>query len=450
MGMQTNVDLVVIGTGDAGASAAYAVRDAGWSVAIIDERPFGGTCALRGCDPKRMLVGAAELVDWSRRMEGDATRGESRIVWSELMRFKRSYTDPIPADREAGYGAAGIASYHSTARFVNGTTLRVGDDVMQARHIVIATGAAPARLGIPGEEHLVTSDDFLELPDLPEHVLFVGGGYIAFEFAHIAARTSARPVIIQRGDRALTGFDQNLVSQLVDVTRSIGVEVRLQSEVTAIEKASDGFRVHVRTAGEDTVTECGLAVHAGKANLAGLDLEAAGVTYRDAGVTVNQYLQSVSNPAVYAGGDSADGGGLPLTPVAAHEGDLIARNLLDNNRYTMDFSGLASIVYTIPSLGMAGLTESQAQNRGLRFTVHEGDSTTWYSSRRVRARRSGYRVLVEDDTNRILGAHVLGPHTEELLNVFSLAIRAEMPASKLGDVLFAYPTGSSDIQYMVV
>jgi glutathione reductase (NADPH) len=164
---------------------------------------------------------------------------------------------------------------------------------------------------------------------------------------------------------------------------------------------------------------------------------------------VNEYLQSRTNALVYAAGDSADGGGLPLSPVAGAEGDLIARNLLDGNRYTIDFSGLASMVYSVPALGKAGLTEEQARSRGLRFTVHEGDSTEWYSSRRVRVRRAAYRVLVEDQTNHVLGAHILGPHAEEVVNVFSLAIQERIPATRLRSVLFAYPTGSSDIEYMV-
>jgi glutathione reductase (NADPH) len=171
--------------------------------------------------------------------------------------------------------------------------------------------------------------------------------------------------------------------------------------------------------------------------------------YSDAGISVNEHLRSRTNPRVYAGGDAADGGGLPLTPVAIAEGDLIARNLLDGDRYAMDFAGLVSIAYTVPALGKSGLTESQARSQGLRFTVREGDTTAWASSRRLRVPRSAYRILVEDQTDHVLGAHFLGAHTEELVNVFSLAIRERIPASRLGNVLFAYPTGSSDIEYMI-
>jgi glutathione reductase (NADPH) len=159
-------------------------------------------------------------------------------------------------------------------------------------------------------------------------------------------------------------------------------------------------------------------------------------------------LQSRSNPSVYAVGDCADGGGLPLTPTAAYEGEVAAVNLLEGNRQTLNFAGLASIVYTIPSLGTIGLTQDEAQKRGLEFTVHEGDSTHWYSSRRVRARRSAYKIIIEKQTARVLGAHFLGD-TEELINVFALAIRAQIPATLLKDVLFGYPTPSSDIDPML-
>ncbi len=449
--MRATVDLAVIGTGHAGRDAAFTVRKAGWNVAIIDERPFGGTCALRGCDPKKVLVNAARLSDWAHRMEGHGNRVDSGIDWPELIKFKRSFTEPVPASFESAFRAAGIATYHGHAEFTDNRTLRVNDDLIEARFIAIVTGAAPAPLNIPGEELLRTSEDFLDLPDLPERIVFVGGGYIAFEFAHIAARAGARPIILHRHDTVLAGFDQYLASRLVEVTRSIGVDVRLSTQVTAIEKTGNGFRVRTHSAGKDSVEDCDLVIHAAgrKPILNGLKLEIAGISYSDAGISVNEHLQSRTNAAVYAGGDSADGGGLPLTPVAIYEGELIGRNILESNRYSTDFQGLSSIAYTIPSLGKTGLTEPEARKRDLRFTVREGNTTEWASSRRLRVPQSAYRILIEDGTNQLLGAHVLGEYTEELINVFSLAIRERIPATRLRSMLFAYPTGASDIEFML-
>jgi glutathione reductase (NADPH) len=449
--MKTAFDLVVVGTGEAGASAALLCRAAGWSVAIVDKRPFGGTCALRGCDPKKVLVGLAELVDWAERMQGSGIEGSFHIDWSALMRFKRSFTDPVPAQRENALIEAGIRTFRGNARFIDRTTIAVSDHVLESRYIVIAAGAKPARLHITGEEHLTNSDDFLELETLPRRIAFVGGGYIALEFAHVAARAGAAPIVFQRGPRVLTGFEPELATLLREVSTGVGIDVRVDAAVSAIEKLGDGLRVRGICDGAAFAEDCDLVVHAAgrAADLDDLALEVGGVEQTSRGVAVNEFLQSTSNPSVYAAGDSADGGGLPLTPTAAAQGEAVGRNLVDGNRYTVDYTGLASIVYTIPALGMTGLTQDQARQRDLHFSVRSGDSTQWYSSRRVRARRSAYRILVEDAGRTILGAHFLGPHAEELVNVFSLAIRLKATTADLSKVLFAYPTACSDVAYML-
>lgn len=444
-------DLLVVGTGASGTTVAEACAKKSWRVAIVDERPYGGTCALRGCDAKKILVRAAELIDWSQRMGGSGIAGTIRIEWSELMHFKRSFTHPVPAERERELHDAGVAMYRGAARFVDANTMAVANQHIKARCIVLATGAVPATLRLQGEEHLITSEDFLDLESLPRRIVFIGGGYIAFEFAHLAARAGAAPVILQRGPRVLTGFDATLVDRIVEIGGNLGIDVRVNVDVRGIERTPDGVRVTGVQGGEEIVLECDAAVHAAGrvADLDRLDLDAGGITRTKKGVAVNEFFQSCSNAGVYAVGDCADGGGLPLTPTASAEGDLVARNLLDGNRFTLDFSGLASIVYTIPSLGTTGLTEERARESGLRFETHESDTTQWYSSRSVCARGSCYRLLVEDPSGLILGAHVLGPHTEELINIFSLAIRAKIPASALRNVLFAYPTASSDIEPML-
>lgn len=446
-----NFDLVVIGTGSSGTAVATRCAAAGWKVAVVDELPYGGTCVLRGCDPKKVLVGAGELVDWSQRMAGSGIAGDARIDWPALMRFKHTFTDPAPQEREALFRNAGIATYHGTARFVDRASLSVGEQQLQARHFALATGARPAELGVPGEEHLITSTDFLDLERLPRRVVFIGGGYIAFEFAHLAARAGAAPVILQRGPRVLTGFEPSLVDRVAAVSATVGIDVRTDCSVEKIDRSGEAITVAGTRNGAPFSVECDLAVHAAgrAADLDRLELGAADIRRTKKGVAVNPYLQSESNPSVYAVGDCADGGGLPLTPTAAAEGEVAAKNLLEGNRYHVDFAGLASIVYTVPALGMTGLTQERATAQGLRFRIYAGDSTQWYSSRRVRARSSAYQILVEEGSDRILGAHILGPHTEELINIFSLAIRAKITSAFLQDVLFGYPTASSDVAEML-
>ncbi|HEY6485863.1 MAG TPA: NAD(P)/FAD-dependent oxidoreductase [Candidatus Cybelea sp.] len=445
------VDLLVVGTGSAGTAAALRCARAGRRVAIVDERPYGGTCVLRGCDPKKVLVGVAEVLDWSERMRGSGIGGTSSIVWADLMRFKQTFTQPAPAQREAQFAQCSVTMYHGAASFAAPDSLSIDGRIVKAQNILLATGARPATLDLAGAQYLIDSTDFLDLAELPKRICFVGGGYIAFEFAHLAARAGASAVILQRGPRVLTGFEPALVDRIVDLSRTIGIDVRVNVEVDAVEKDGAAFEVTGRANGAAFTLGCDLVVHAAGrvADLDDLSLEKGNVERTPRGVAVNEFLQSRSNPAVYAAGDSADGGGLPLTPTAALEGDIVARNLLEGNRHTPDFTGLTSIVYTIPSLGSTGLTSEQARRKGVPFVVREGDSTQWYSSRRVQARSSAYRVLIDENSGLILGAHLLGPHTEELINVFSLAIRAQVRATDLKDVLFGYPTASSDIEYIL-
>src|SRR5713226_7868279 len=185
--MRRQYDLVVIGTGTAAGVVADTCRRAGWSVAVIDSRPFGGTCALRGCDPKKVLVGAAEVIDWNRRMQDKGIRAQqTRIDWPELMRFKRTFTEPVPKQTEQWMAKSGIATFHGRARLVGPVAIQVGDDVLETANVVVAAGAKPVDLNIPGADHAVTSEQFLELDNLAEQIVFIGGGYISFEFAHVA------------------------------------------------------------------------------------------------------------------------------------------------------------------------------------------------------------------------------------------------------------------------
>lgn len=450
--MDREFDLIVIGTGAAGSAAAYKCRKAGWEVAIIDSRPFGGTCALRGCDPKKVLVGAAELIDWNRRMEGKgvSTKG-AEIDWPSLMRFKRTFTDPVPEDRKKRYAKAGISAFHGQTGFVDQSHVQVKDETLTGRFILIAAGAKPATLDISGEAYLTTSDQFLELERLPQRIIFVGGGYISFEFAHVAARAGAQVTILHRGVRPLEGFDADLVGQLVTATRDLGVDVRLNTGVEAIAKSDDHFVVKATDKNGEQTFESDLVVHgAGRVpNIDDLDLDNAGIVREDRGVLVNEFLQSISNPAVYAAGDAAASSGLPLTPVAGLEGHIAASNMLKGNHRKPDYSGIPTVVFTVPPLASAGLQEAAARQQGLKFKVKHEDTSSWYSSRRVNSKYSGFKVLVEEDSNRILGAHLLGEHAEEVINLYALAIRSGLKADDLKTMIYVYPTSISDVTYMV-
>ena len=450
--MAEKFDLVVIGTGSSASTVAHGCRSAGWTVAVVDSRPFGGTCALRGCDPKKVLVGAVDAIDWTRRMEGKGIRArEARIEWPELMRFKRGFVEGVPRDREEGFARAGIAAFHGRARFVGPSSLRVGEAMLEARNVVVAAGMKPADLRFPGSGDLTTSDGFLELDALPRRIVFAGGGYISLEFAHVAARAGAEVTILHRGERPLPLFDPDLVDILVERTRAVGVRVELRTEITRVERVADGLAVHASGPDAPRLYRADLVVHgAGRVpEIDDMDLSVAGVDWDARGVKVNEYLQSVSNPAVYAAGDAAASGGPPLTPVAGYEGRIVAANLLNGNKTTADYTGIPSVAFTVPPLAAVGLQEAAARKQGLRFRVQKERTSRWYSSRRIAEECSGFKILIEEETERILGAHLLGPHAEDTINLFALAIRSRLPASALKETIFAYPTHASDIVYML-
>ena len=450
--MPRKFDVIAIGTGSAASAVASRCREAGWQVAIVDSRPFGGTCALRGCDPKKVLVGAAEAIDWARRMKGKGIQAAKlQMDWPELMRFKRSFTEPVPKRREDGFAKAGIAAFHGQARFVGPTAVQVGEETLEGRYVVIAAGEAPADLEIPGTEHLTTSDQFLELNELPRRILFIGGGYIAFEFAHVATRAGSQVTVLHRGARPLGLFDPHLVDQLVERTRELGIDVHLGTEAVEIEKISAQLVTRALASGKTRTFPAEMVVHAaGRVpEINGLNLDAAGIAWEKRGVRVNEFLQSVSIPAVYAAGDAAASGGLPLAPVASYEGLIVAANLLKGNHRRPNYLGIPSVVFTIPQLAAVGLSECEAREKNLKFTVKQERTSTWYSSRRVAETYSGYKVLVEEDTDRILGAHILGSEAGEVINLFALAIRSGMRATDLKHMLFAYPTSGSNMTRML-
>ena len=313
----------------------------------------------------------------------------------------------------------------------------------------MATGAWPARLHIGGEEHLTRSDQFLDLETLPRRIIFVGGGYIAFEFGHIAARAGVEVTILHRGERPLEHFDGDLVAKLLERTRAVGIDVRTRTNVLAVEGVPEQFKVLASTESRPEAFEADMVVHAaGRApELGDLNLSAAGIEYDEHGVRVNDVLQSVSNPTVYAAGDAANSGGLPETPFAQYAGSVVARNLLEGNKHRAAYLGMASVVYSIPPLGRVGLTEEEARTKGLSFSVNQADTSSWYSARRVAEPASMYKVLIEKDCGRILGAHLLGPEADEFTNVFALAVRADVRADVLRETLFVYPTQASNMAW---
>ncbi len=448
--MAQDYDLIIIGTGTAARVAAMRMRKAYWRVAVIDFRPYGGTCALRGCDPKKMLRGGAGAVDLAKRMHGKGVTGETGIDWPDLMTFKRSFTDPVPQKHEQSYKAAGIDTYHDPARFAGPNTIAVAGEILNARYVLIAAGAEPVPLGIPGEEHVIDNEGFLALEHLPRRLALVGGGYVAAEFSHIAAHAGAQVMILQRGKRMLPQFDADVVGWLMQRFGEIGVDIHLGTVVEAVEKSDTGFLVRATADGKAKSFAADLVVHAAgrRPALQALDLETGRIAHGNGRLTLNEFLQSVSNPAVYAAGDAARMGP-PLTPVSSHDAKVVAANLLDGNHMRPDYAGVPSVVFTLPPMASVGIGEDEARARGLRFRVKSRLAADWYTARQAAERVYGFKVLVEEESDKVLGAHLVGPHVDEVINIFALAIRHGLTAEILKTTMFAYPAGASDVGYML-
>lgn len=445
-------DLIVIGAGMAGSAAAEKCARSGWRVAIVDELRYGGTCALRGCDPKKILRRGAEIIDAAHLLTGNGIDPAGlRIDWPALSAHMHGFTDPVPTNMEASLARHGVDTLHGTARFTGPDRLDINGTDHRLRHALIATGARPRPLDFPGADHLIDSTGFLYLERLPERVLFVGGGFISFEFAHIAARADTNAVIVDHGPRPLRGFDPDLVDLLVARSNAAGIDIHPNTEIVDVRPAGDGFDVTLDVHGHHTTVTVDLVVHgAGRQpDLTGLDLEAANITHGPHGVTVAGHLQSTTNLRIYAAGDAADTPGAPLTPVAVFEGKVAASNMLKNATTTPDYSGIATAVFTIPELARVGLLESEARDAGIDLDVRTTDTSGWYSNYRIGESTAATKILIDRTTDTIVGAHMLGPEYGELINICALAIKLGLTTRQLKSVSAAYPTVGSDLGSML-
>ncbi|REB05551.1 NAD(P)/FAD-dependent oxidoreductase [Sporosarcina sp. BI001-red] len=449
--MKKNYDLIVIGTGTAGSSTAQACKKAGWTVAIIDRRTYGGTCPQRGCDPKKVLVGAAEWMDWKERMAGKGLSGDAHIDWKDLSAFKKTFTEPIPENTEKKFKELGIDGYHGEAKFESDTQIRVGDDVITGKKILIATGAEPVKLGLKGENLMIHSDDFLVLEELPKKIIFAGGGYISMEFAHLAARAGAEVEVIHGGDRPLEQFDPDLVDLLVKRSEQIGIKIHLNTRVESVEENGSTFTVTGKKDDTKLTFTGDLVVHGlGRAPALDVNPEKGDVTLGEkGGVQVNEYLQSVSNPNVYAAGDAAETSAPPLTPISSRDSDAVIQNLLHGNHTPIVYPVVPSVAFTVPKIGSVGLTEEAAKKSDQKTKVTYQEITDWFTFKRTNEQAAAFKLITDANKGTVLGAHILGDNADDLINHFSTAIRLELTFEEMKKTIFAYPTAASDIGSML-
>ncbi|MGJ8715964.1 MAG: dihydrolipoyl dehydrogenase family protein [Maribacter stanieri] len=443
-------DVFVIGSGIAGQTVAKACTDKGLKVAITDNREFGGTCANRGCDPKKILLSAIEAFELSENLKGKGISKAAIINWKQLQKFKRNFTVNIPASTEHNLMELGITLFHQSPAFLDENTLLVEGKKVIVKKIVIATGLVPRTLTTPGAKHFKESDDFLNLKKLPKKIVFVGGGYIGMEFAHMAARAGAEVTVIDTGKRPLHAFDADLVNELRKYSETLGINFIFNATPTVLKKKRKKLTLTYELEGkEHTIKAEAFFNTAGRVPaLTGLDLEKGNVLFEDNGVTTNAYLQSTSNPNVYACGDVSDKN-LPLTPLSGRQGYVVAENIINGNDKKLEVPVIPSVVFTSPNLATVGYSEEEARSRYKNIRVNFEVATDWFNAKRINTPLYAYKVIMNDRTGEIVGAHLIGPDAGETINIFTMAINNKMTDRDIKSTIFSYPSWVNDIKSMV-
>lgn len=447
--MIAKYDVIIIGGGNAGFGVSSVAHEAGKSIAFVERGDFGGTCPNRGCTPKKFLVAAAQsLHEIERARVHGIETGAPRLDWGRLIRRQKSMIAHVPgamSDLAARRGDI----YRGDAKFVGPNTIRVDGHVLEGEDIVIATGSTPRVLPIPGAEHLITSDDVLSLETRPDEVVFIGGGVIAMEFSHVYARAGAKVTILEAMPRLLPQLDEDLVTAARAESERIGIRVKTGVDVREIRRNGDRFEVHFHADGVPGSVEADRVVNgAGRvANVEHLDLEVGNVRHEGPAIEADEFLRSTSNPSVWVCGDALTRSA-QLSPVATYEGRMVGRNIVSGLVATPDYSVLPSSVYTVPAIATVGLTERTAKEKGLNVNVTVSDMTGWFSGKAYAETAAFAKVLVDQDRDLVVGAHMLGHNGEDLIHHFAMAMRYAIPASSLREDIFAFPTFSADIRSM--
>ena len=443
-------DVFVIGSGVAGQTAAEICREHKLSVAIADNREFGGTCANRGCDPKRILLQFSQLVYQSQNLKGSGVKKLPKLNWKKVQKFRRSFSDPIPQNTEEKLKDLGISRYHQSPKFISKNEIEVEGKVISADKFVIATGNVPRKLDIEGEEFLKVSEDILNLKKIPKSVAFIGSGYIAMEFACMLTTLGCQVTILEKEKTALTDFDQFLVKSLIIKLQSLGVRFVFNADITTVEKLKKNLKISFKHEGESKTLKSRIVINAtGRVpSIDTLDLDKAGIEANGKGIVVNDYLQSKSNVNVYACGDVSDKS-LPLTPLSGLQGYIVGNNLIKEKSKTLDVPCVPSTVFTTPNLSSVGYGEEEAKSRYKNVKVYQGDASNWYNAKKENEDTYAYTILVNERTDEIIGAHILSPEANESINVLATAIYNKMTVEEFKQMIMTYPSYSIDLKKMM-
>jgi glutathione reductase (NADPH) len=441
-------DVFVFGTGTAGKLVATRCKDAGMSVAIIDNREYGGTCSQRGCDPKKLILSSIEAFEFAQNMKGDGIAGEIQLDWKAAINYAKRYTDGVPDHTKKLLKEKNIACLHGEAKFVDAHTVILDNEKIEAKHFVIATGMQPLPLGIPGEEFMLTSGDFFTLKEVPEKVVFVGAGYIGMEFGQMLARAGSKVTMIEKGNQILGPFEEFTAGFIERSSEELGIKIIKNAQASSVENLDGRFIVNycLEDGMHQITTDCVFNTAGRVPSTKALDLEKANVVTDKDGVVVNGYLQSTTQSHIYACGDVSSKN-LPLTPLSGIEASVVAKNLL-GKKTKLNVSAIPSTVFTIPKCASIGITEKQASEKDLNYDVIKEDSSDWFNNKRINASFYGYKVITDQKTGLIIGAHIAGPEASEQINMFAIAMKAQMTFKELRKTIFNYPSWGNDLKSM--
>ncbi|MEM1346476.1 MAG: glutathione-disulfide reductase [Pseudomonadota bacterium] len=439
-------DLFVIGAGSGGVRAARISAQLGAKVAIAEEFRFGGTCVIRGCVPKKLLVYASKFSTAFADAKGFGwTVGESAFDWRALIAAKDAEIDRLEGIYRTNLERAGVAIHAQRARLTDSHTVELADGTrFTAKHILIATGGRPFLPDIPGVEHGITSNEIFDLKQLPERVLLVGGGYIACEFAGILNGLGAKVTLLNRRPAILRGFDEEIATHVLDALKARGIDFIGNTEVARIEGGTPEHTVHLS---DGQTLQAGLVVFAtGRVpNTGGLGLDAAGVRLAAGGaIAVDAYSQT-GVPSVYAVGDVTDR--LQLTPVAIREGQAFAETVFGGRPTRADHATVATAVFTQPEIGTVGLTEAEAAAQG-EVEVYTAAFRPMDHILAGRNERMLMKLLVAREARTVLGCHIAGPNAGEMIQSVGIAVKMGATKEDFDATVAVHPTAAEELVTM--
>ena len=445
---QYDYDLFVIGAGSGGTRAARVSAAHGAKVAVAEEYRVGGTCVIRGCVPKKLLVYGAhfaeDLADAKRfgwDVPADCAFSWTTLrdnVMAEVDRINAAYTDTLTNH--------GVTILHDRAVVTGPHSVRLGDGrEVTARVILLAVGAHPAVPSCPGHEHGITSNEAFHLDAVPKRILIAGAGYIANEFAGIFNELGAHVIIMNRTQDILRGYELALRDRLLQISMMKGLEFRFDAAFEGIEKGEDGC-LTVSMSNHDPVTvDCVLFATGRVPNTRGLGLESAGVELNNGAVVVDADNKSTCD-SIYAVGDVTNR--IQLTPVAIREGQAFADTVFGNKPHRVDYDNVPSAVFSHPPIAQVGLTESQAKQKLGSVKVYTSDFRPMKNVLAGRDERALYKLVCDGETGRVAGIHMIGPDAPEILQAAAIAVKAGLTKDQFDQTVALHPTMAEELVLM--